>query len=86
MIFSSALFLFLFFPVVVGGYFLVDKKLRNTWLLVTSLVFYSWGEPKYILLMFTSIAVNYFMAIGIGRMSPPPPEKAGPEFYCCGQI
>jgi len=68
MVFSSALFLFLFFPVVLGGYFLLDHKLRNIWLLVTSLIFYSWGEPKYILLMFVSIGINYLMALIIARV------------------
>lgn len=67
MVFSSALFLFLFLPVVVGGYFLLEYRLRNIWLLIASLVFYSWGEPKYILLMFTSIGVNYLIALWIDR-------------------
>ena len=59
MIFSSPLFLFLFLPVVLGGY-LIAGRFRNLWLLAASLFFYSWGEPKYIVLMGISVVFNYF--------------------------
>lgn len=62
MVFSSALFLFVFFPIVVAGYFLANEKLKNIWLLLVSLFFYSWGEPKYIILMLISIIANYLLA------------------------
>ena len=46
MLFSSIEFLYYFLPVVLIGYFLLPKQLRNGWLLLVSLVFYAWGEPK----------------------------------------
>ena len=48
MVFSSTVFLLIFLPVVAGIYFLCPRKARNTVLLLFSLVFYGWGEPKYI--------------------------------------
>ena len=55
MLFTSMEFLFLFFPVVIAGYFILRGKLRNYWLLFTSLFFYAWGEPKFVLAMLASI-------------------------------
>ena len=59
MVFSSALFLFLFLPVTLAGYFLIRTELRNIVLLLMSLVFYAWGEPVYIFLILGSILLNY---------------------------
>ena len=65
MIFSSPVFLFLFLPVVLAVYFLLSGRLRNLWLLGTSLVFYAWGEPRFVLVMLASIGANYLLALGI---------------------
>ena len=65
MLFSSMEFLFLFFPIVLIGYFLLHPKARNYWLLVTSLFFYAWGEPKFVLAMLFSIVCNYVAALAI---------------------
>ena len=51
MVFSSLYFLFLYLPIVLLVYYIVPLKWRNLWLLVVNLVFYGWGEPRYILLM-----------------------------------
>lgn len=59
MVFSSLLFLFRFFPAVLLLYFLTPKKWRNTVLFLSSLVFYAWGEPIYIILMLFSSFVDY---------------------------
>ncbi len=59
MLFSSIPFLYYFLPVVLILYFIVPKKLKNSVLLITSLVFYSWGEPKYVILMIASILIGY---------------------------
>lgn len=67
MVFSSTLFLFWFLPVVLIGYYLCGKKAKNYWLLLTSLFFYSWGEPKYVLLMFTLIVINYICGLLLAR-------------------
>lgn len=68
MVFSSPIFLFVFLPFV----FVVNKalpvRLRNTFLLFVSLIFYAWGEPIYIVLMLLSVLVNYGMARFIGPM------------------
>ncbi len=67
MLFSSIPFLYYFLPVVFLLYFLVPKKLRNTVLLVTSLVFYGWGEPRYVFLMIASILLGYVSGLLIER-------------------
>ena len=67
MVFSSAIFLFIFLPITLAMYFVCHTKYRNIWLLLASLFFYSWGEPVYILLMLASITLNYFFALGIGH-------------------
>ena len=64
MLFSSIPFLYYFLPVVLLVYFLVPKAAKNTVLLIASLVFYAWGEPKYVLLMIATITVFYLC----GRM------------------
>ncbi|HBH3394862.1 TPA: MBOAT family protein [Clostridioides difficile] len=65
MIFSSLTFLFAFLSVVFILYFLVNDKLKNFVLLLTSLFFYAWGEPKYIFLMLGSIVVNYIFGLKV---------------------
>ena len=67
MLFSSIEFLYYFLPVVLLGYFLLPKVLRNGWLLLVSLVFYAWGEPKLVWVMLASIILNWLWGIGIGR-------------------
>ena len=68
-LFSSIPFLYCFLPAVVLIYFLVPKSLKNTVLLISSLVFYGWGEPKLLGLMLFTIALFYGcgLAIGAGR-------------------
>lgn len=70
MLFSSIIFLFYFLPITLGVYYLIPKSFlmaRNAWLLIASLVFYSWGEPVYLFLMIFSAAFNYYMAGEIDR-------------------
>ena len=60
MVFSSLTFLFLFLPFVVATYYLMPTRpLKNTLLLIASLVFYAWGEPIYVLLMVVSTINDY---------------------------
>ena len=59
MVFSSITFLFFFLPAVLILYWLSGKTARNIILLVASLLFYSWGEGIYVLLMLASIAINF---------------------------
>ena len=67
MLFSSIPFLYCFLPAVVLVYFLVPKKLKNAVLLLFSLVFYAWGEPKYVFLMLATIGVFYGCGLAIGK-------------------
>ncbi len=59
MLFSSVPFLFYFLPCVLILYFLVPRQLKNGVLLLASLVFYGWGEPRYLVLMLASVAQGY---------------------------
>ena len=67
MLFSSIPFLYYFLPAVLLAYFLVPWKLKNAVLLLFSLVFYGWGEPKLVFLMIFTIAVFYGCGLAIGR-------------------
>ena len=69
MLFSSIPFLYYFLPSVLILYFIVPKKLKNTVLMLSSLVFYGWGEPKYVVLMIASIVIGYFSGILIEAFS-----------------
>ena len=68
MLFSSNLFLFLFLPVVLGGYYLLDRRWRNPFLLLASLIFYAWGTGDFVLKMIASILFNYLMALVMDRV------------------
>ncbi|MCK2158025.1 MULTISPECIES: MBOAT family protein [Exiguobacterium] len=63
MLFSSTIFLFLFLPTVLIVYYLLPRSFRNGWLLVASLFFYAFGEPRFALLMLLSVGINYFFAL-----------------------
>ena len=67
MLFSSIPFLYYFLPAVMIAYFLVPWKLKNAVLLLFSLVFYGWGEPKLVFLMVFTISVFYFCGLAIDR-------------------
>lgn len=66
MVFSSLSFLFFFFPLVLLSYFLVGNRTwRNAVLLLFSLLFYSWGEPKFLLVMILASMVGYLSGLMI---------------------
>ena len=69
MLFSSITFLYYFLPIVLLTYFLTPTKYKNIILFISSLFFYAWGEPTYIILMLVSISVGYFFALGMNRFS-----------------
>ena len=76
MLFSSIPFLYYFLPVVMLAYFLVPKAGKNAVLLLSSLIFYGWGEPKYVLLMMATIAAFYICGLGIGHAQQQKAKKA----------
>ncbi len=67
MLFSSLTFLFVFLPIVLFLYWIVRPQLRNVVLLLASLFFYAWGEPKYVLVMLATILINYVGALAVDR-------------------
>ena len=67
MLFSSIPFLFYFLPAVLIVYFAVPRCLKNAVLLLSSLVFYGWGEPKYLILMVFSICLFFGCGLAIGK-------------------
>ena len=66
MIFSSILFILVFLPVFLLIYYIVPVSGRNVVLLIGSLFFYAYGEPRYIFLLLGSILVNYILGRGLG--------------------
>ena len=67
MVFSSPIFLFAFLPLVLAGYYLLDRRFKNGFLLIASLLFYAWGEPDFVFVMVGSILVNHGFALAIDR-------------------
>ena len=68
MVFSSLTFIAFFLPITLLLYFISKNKTwRNVVLLVLSLIFYAWGEPRFVFLMIISIAVNYAAGLFIDK-------------------
>ncbi len=77
MIFSSIFFVFVFLPVVLAIYYVVPFRAKNTVLLFSSLIFYAWGEPVYVLLMLLSIGINFISGLELeGYMNAGNMKKA----------
>ena len=67
MVFSGPVFILFFLPAVILAYYSVPKRGRNVVLFFSSLIFYGWGEPKYILLMLVTVAVGYISGVAMAR-------------------
>ena len=65
MVFASPLFLLLFLPATLAAYFLLPPRCRNAALLLASVVFYAWGEARYLPLVLGSVAFNWWMGMRI---------------------
>ncbi|MCL1830236.1 MAG: MBOAT family protein [Oscillospiraceae bacterium] len=76
MLFSSIPFIFQFLPLVLLLYYIVPKKLKNSILLLMSLIFYCWGEFKYLLLMFILIIFTYGFSFLVSKSN-----KKGRKFF-----
>ena len=72
MLFSSVTFLYYFLPIVLVLYYVVPKKLKNFVLFLASLVFYAWGEPKYVFLMLLSVIIGYVAGILMEKLPKKP--------------
>lgn len=69
MVFSSAIFLFLFLPLTLLCVLCVRKQFRNLILLIASLIFYAWGEGELVVIMVGSIFFNYLFGLAIDHFS-----------------
>ena len=69
MLFSGIPFLFYFLPAVVIVYFLLPDRFKNGLLLLSSLLFYAWGEPRYVALMIFSILAYFLLGLAIEKSS-----------------
>jgi len=67
MVFSSTIFLFLFLPITLLGYYLAKGELKNYWLIFVSLLFFGWSQPKYLWIIILNIMVNYSCAMLISN-------------------
>ncbi len=67
MLFSSLSFLYYFLPIVLLLYYIAPKSLKNSVLLVASLVFYAWGEPRFVFLMIGTVLINYVLGLLIEK-------------------
>ncbi|PIE23863.1 MAG: membrane-bound O-acyltransferase family protein [Planctomycetota bacterium] len=76
MVFSTPLFLFLFLPIALSCYYLLDRRFRNGWLLLTSLFFYAWGETWVVGVMLLSCLTNYGLALWLESVSNPLGKRA----------
>ena len=65
MVFSSGVFLLLFLPIAIAIYYnpvVKNREFRNNWLLIVSLFFYAWGEPRFVMIMMASVVLNWAAA------------------------
>jgi alginate O-acetyltransferase complex protein AlgI len=83
MVFSSAIFLFYFLPIVILGYFASPRLFRNSLLVLVSLAFYFWGAGAFTLLLLFSVAANYGLGLLLGAVKGPMPRRL---ILACGII
>ena len=67
LVFSSTVFLFAFLPITLAGYYFLPRRFRNGFVTLASLLFYAWGEPKFVLIMCLSIFMNYLFGLLVVR-------------------
>ena len=69
MLFSSMTFVFMFLPIVCALYLMSNKRFHNPILLAASILFYAWGEPKYLAIMLLTILINYAGALAVEKFN-----------------
>ena len=70
MVFSSYIFLFYFLPIVLGVYLVAPRLLKNLVLISASLIFYAWGEPRFVGMLLGLCAVDFIFSHLIDRATP----------------
>ena len=68
MVFSTPVFLFLFLPLTLLIYYVTPKKGQNLIILLSGLLFYSWGEPIYVVVMLISTMIDYFAGLIMNKL------------------
>ena len=68
MVFSAPTFLFLFLPAVLAIHFLLPRRARNLWLLLASLAFYAWGQPRFVPVLLASIVANFGFGLWLDHL------------------
>lgn len=71
MVFSSIVFLFYFLPIFLLAYFLIDKRYKNYLLLAGSMVFYSWGAPRFLFVILGTTVVDFQLVAWMDRLKDP---------------
>jgi len=81
MLFNSTLFLFVFLPIVLGGFLALQRwnhgRVGIAWLLGASLVFYAWGQPVFLLLLVGSVLGNFGIGLWIQDAASPRAARIG---------
>ena len=75
MVFSAPIFIFGFFPIFLLLYFLSPRWMANGTALLLSMLFYAWGEPRFVLIACASAVFDYAMVVAIHRASPDGPHR-----------
>ena len=75
MLFSSMVFIFVFLPIVAILYYISPRRFRNLILLVSSIIFYAWGEPVYVFIMLATILIIYIGAIIVDKIKVMPYKR-----------
>jgi alginate O-acetyltransferase complex protein AlgI len=70
MVFSSYIFLFYFLPLVLGAYLVAPRILKNLVLISASLLFYAWGEPRFVGMLLGLCAIDFILSQLIERATP----------------
>lgn len=70
MVFSSFIFLFYFLPATLLAYFLVPHRLKNLILILASLFFYTWGEPRFVMILLGLCTVDFLAGLAIRHSGP----------------
>jgi alginate O-acetyltransferase complex protein AlgI len=81
MLFNSPIFLFGFLPIVLAIYFLSPKRIRNTVLLLASLIFYAWGEVFYVGIMLACILSSYCFGLLIHKHQTEESQKSSAKYF-----
>ncbi len=86
MLFSSLVFIFVFLPIVVTLYYLSPRRFKNLILLISSIIFYVWGEPVYVLIMLGTILINYIGAIVVDKIKLLPYKRLALGFTVAADL